>query len=1802
MADSKIPVEIEVRLDERSVGVSMESLKSRVKAQGREIGKAFGDAVRAGMGNFDFQGMPKGSSGSPSGYKPDPIDRTRSALERLLKTQELYDIKVKNGVITQRAYATGINNTIARMDQLGVASTRAYVPLTAFEKAPTIFGNMHDRLRKVALVTTEVTRAFFGLAAATAAAGAPAIVSTKYLSTIEDAKVGIAGTLQAISEAAGAGNKWNQSMIMSEGIINQLTDASVKYNISLDEISDTFRGLVGVGSAAGMSLQEVGRVATLGTMAVKSLNLNKTQTLQELRDLLQPGGIQAASSTLATALNITNAMTKKWKEAGTLFQELEKRITGYSMAAIERQNTLSGSFDILKIKIQRLFSDQGGFDVFKKIVKDISDSIGTINYETGKITFNKDLVESMKSYWTQIKAVASVLGTVAEITIKLTPTLVTLGQAFAAWFVAAKILPVIYTGLTAIGSAIAALPALFGSASAAMMTLGVTASAVGSKMGLMSAGAAGGLIGLALFGTYLLADHLGLIDQIFSTAENRAKSFRDKIKGYDVEQLQYRKMRIEGSIEYIEKERDTNPIPRRYDIDGTMMFTEAALKQLKSNLKATEYQIKQTVAANEKLADNARIQQGILSESESKDLESKRDPTVKRALAIESANRRLFDSLSGMGQAMQTNNLKEGSEEYAKAKKRQADAGRRYYAEIAEANRIGSEKRTKQTKDALKDALTAENIFAEKQDTLVREGAKTYIEAYNDKIAKIKEFAEKNGESIKWEERRNEAYKTVSDYLTQHNAQLNKESEQREANTTATLKYGAAVETSGAALLMEQYAREGFLTSGFKELALINVLAQSRNDLSKIHEKSVKEQIDSQKELDGLVAESSLIFLENEKQKSEFKMQETLKRINAEREEAKKSLELNLKLRMRAGPLSPQEYENYLETKEALDKSFMDREETTRKIFNQRVKDAELKDAKETVDKIEGTFKEAFMNIAENGVSGWRGMLDKFKSDFKKNIIEYIYKELAKPFVLNVIASVTGAMGMSGVSQAASRMARATGAGSSIYNAYSAGSSIMGAAGQGLYGTAYGQFATSGLGTALGLSHPASLMGPTVTGEALGGLTTLGTALPYATAALVIADAVGLFGEGGGPQQGQYGSLGAEGYKSSFTMSGGDALGNQALAEVAYGQAATLLKMAGKDIAGLTIGQGYKLDPEGSAAGLAYRNISLNGRTVTGGTFDGNTGAQWSGGSGDAAGAAGFLGKLTNEEIRKLVDAIGDSGLSETIEKLSANFTDLNDAIGKYTVAQAQQKALLSVVMTDDEKKTLQLADAQKVLDSTFASLGMSVPSTAAGFRDLINGLDLTTKAGQDALTKLSDVSGAYLTVANNAVDLANKAAEEAKAAQQEQYGWQVKLDIAQGKYTEQQAERFSIWHAAANDSTRAIISQVWALEDQKVALEAQKVATDAATESLKEMQDVAMEGVDNAFGELVSAYESEISAKESLIDKTKDYIRQLKDFSQSLALGELSTLDPLGKYQAAKSAFDAVSQRAMTGDSAAIEQLQGVSEAYLQASREYYASNVQYADDYNKVQSVISKTVNVAEQQVSSMNAQLITMRQQLSSLTQINESTKSVESAITRLQTALLEAVRVGNIGDVSEQAKTASGLIKGGVGELYNPLTDTWSNKGQSATTSQIRDWGAKILNEQGPMALYEATKSVGLSMSSVNVIAGWKAGTAEDWAKANNLPTFANGGFVKPGWAMVGERGPELVNFATQARVYTADQTSRMISGSGDNEVYLQQVIAELQALIRQNGASSQAMIAELQQVKAELEDLRSRTRLRDGTNG
>lgn len=46
----------------------------------------------------------------------------------------------------------------------------------------------------------------------------------------------------------------------------------------------------------------------------------------------------------------------------------------------------------------------------------------------------------------------------------------------------------------------------------------------------------------------------------------------------------------------------------------------------------------------------------------------------------------------------------------------------------------------------------------------------------------------------------------------------------------------------------------------------------------------------------------------------------------------------------------------------------------------------------------------------------------------------------------------------------------------------------------------------------------------------------------------------------------------------------------------------------------------------------------------------------------------------------------------------------------------------------------------------------------------------------------------------------------------------------------------------------------------------------------------------------------------------------------------------------------------------------------------------------------------------------------------------------------------------------------------------------------------------------------------------------------------IPEFAKGGRAGKGWAMVGEEGPELVNFSQPGRVYTADETRDALTGA------------------------------------------------------
>lgn len=77
---------------------------------------------------------------------------------------------------------------------------------------------------------------------------------------------------------------------------------------------------------------------------------------------------------------------------------------------------------------------------------------------------------------------------------------------------------------------------------------------------------------------------------------------------------------------------------------------------------------------------------------------------------------------------------------------------------------------------------------------------------------------------------------------------------------------------------------------------------------------------------------------------------------------------------------------------------------------------------------------------------------------------------------------------------------------------------------------------------------------------------------------------------------------------------------------------------------------------------------------------------------------------------------------------------------------------------------------------------------------------------------------------------------------------------------------------------------------------------------------------------------------------------KQVREFQASLDLGNLSTLTPEQQYAEAKKRYDDTSAAALGGDADAQGKWTQIAQAFLEASRAYYASGGQYAADYSSV------------------------------------------------------------------------------------------------------------------------------------------------------------------------------------------------------------------------------------------------------------
>jgi hypothetical protein len=158
-----------------------------------------------------------------------------------------------------------------------------------------------------------------------------------------------------------------------------------------------------------------------------------------------------------------------------------------------------------------------------------------------------------------------------------------------------------------------------------------------------------------------------------------------------------------------------------------------------------------------------------------------------------------------------------------------------------------------------------------------------------------------------------------------------------------------------------------------------------------------------------------------------------------------------------------------------------------------------------------------------------------------------------------------------------------------------------------------------------------------------------------------------------------------------------------------------------------------------------------------------------------------------------------------------------------YGKAQMTQQAILAATQSDEEAQRNTANSLFAAVGGAFNALNITMPDSVAGIHALVEGLDLTTKSGMDTLNTLTALGPAF--------DQYIAAAKKVEADRRE---WQDKLDVLNGKTTEQEFERAKTLASVSDETTKSLMRQVFAMQDQASAAKEASSALENAAASAR--------------------------------------------------------------------------------------------------------------------------------------------------------------------------------------------------------------------------------------------------------------------------------------------------------------------------------------------------------------------------------
>lgn len=164
------------------------------------------------------------------------------------------------------------------------------------------------------------------------------------------------------------------------------------------------------------------------------------------------------------------------------------------------------------------------------------------------------------------------------------------------------------------------------------------------------------------------------------------------------------------------------------------------------------------------------------------------------------------------------------------------------------------------------------------------------------------------------------------------------------------------------------------------------------------------------------------------------------------------------------------------------------------------------------------------------------------------------------------------------------------------------------------------------------------------------------------------------------------------------------------------------------------------------------------------------------------------------------------------------------------------------------------------------------------------------------------------------------------------------------------------VTQSVAKQQIAAIDAQI---KETQTLAKATAKAYDEQIRAIREQTKAQLDAIDvqiEAARGALDAANATVNALDKQVQTNLKVVEALQQFSNSIKLGDLSTLSPEGKLAEARRQFEALASAAQGGNADAATQLPGAAQALLQASRAFNASGPGFVNDFNRVNDIIAQ------------------------------------------------------------------------------------------------------------------------------------------------------------------------------------------------------------------------------------------------------